>query len=203
MVEKLNNGRGFAVDSGLGDALARENRGDDFVRLAVIEFFAVSGHVNAKLRAHKFIRSAQNIGELVFARISIIVTDFAGNGTISNRRRRNGISYVEFADVGAKKREVELVERLGKRKVVVVVYPDSVRGDDVAKFLVIFLFRHSQNFLFLDSFAIIFLGEIEELFGEGVVGNVKLLRRINLVIGHMHFLLVILERFDIIIELVN
>ena len=53
----------------------------------MIEFFAVSRHVYPQLRAHEFIGTVQNIGELIFTGIGVIVSDFAGNGSISGRRR--------------------------------------------------------------------------------------------------------------------
>ena len=89
---------------------------------------AVISYVNAKLSAHEFIGTAQNIGELVFVFVwHRICSDFTGNSAINYRRRRNGISYVEFADITTKKCEVELVEGLGKRKVVVAVDFDYER----------------------------------------------------------------------------
>ena len=95
---------------------------------------------------------------------------------------------------------MKLVEGLGKFKVIVDVYPDPVRRNNVTELLVVFLFRHFQDFSFFECFAIVFLGEIEEFLRERVVENVKPLRRINLVIVHKHFLLVKIKKFDIIIE---
>lgn len=183
---KINDCRFFAVDSSRGDAFAREKGGDDFVGIAavVFEILASVSHVNGDLSAHELINGVIDGGTLVFAGIGVVIADFACDSAVEDRGRGVTVLSIPFADTAAKDSEVELVKRFRQSEIVEVVDSDAEGRENIAEFIVIAFLADFQDFALLDSLLIVFIGEVEEAFGEAVVGENKFFCGIDLNVFH-------------------
>ena len=183
---KVDDGRFFAVDSSLGNALARKNGGDDLVGIAavVLEVLASVGHVNGDLSAHELIDSVIDGGTLVFAGFGVASADLAGNSAIKDRISGVAVVCAHLADTGAENSEVKLVERLRESKVVLVVDAYAEGRENIAELAVVAFLVDCQDFALLDSLMKVVVGEVKESFRKAVVGENKFFCGIDLNVFH-------------------
>ena len=183
---KVNDGGFFSVDSGLGDALARKNGGDDFVGIAavVFEVLASVSHVNGNLSAHELIDSVVDGDPLVFAGFGVASADFAGDSAINDRISGMAVIGAHFANAPAENGEMELVERFREREIVLVVDADAEGRENIAELVVVAFLVDFQYFALFDSLVEVVVGEVEEAFGKAVIRENKFFCGIDLDVFH-------------------
>lgn len=180
--EQMNDGRFLTVDGSRNSVLAGQKSSDDTEAFSfvVIEFFAGIVHGNVDLKAHEFFNGVNDSGKLVFAGLGISSADFAGESAIDDCRRDVAVADVEFGNADGEDIAVELVERFGDGKHFAFFGIEFEGGKDFAKFLVFLYFDKVDRLLSVDSVAEVVVAEIEENFGETVIGNAERPGRVDL-----------------------
>ena len=84
--EQVNDRSFVAVDSCLGDSFARQERRNEckIFSAVVFEVFANVIHVDGDLRAHELIDALQNVRELIFAGVGVVVTELARESAVDD-----------------------------------------------------------------------------------------------------------------------
>lgn len=141
-------------------------------RLAVVvsEFLTTVAHVVINLKFRKDFETVQNVGELIFTRFGIAATDFAGESAVDDCGRGVAVAGFPFGNANGKNGAIERVDWLGDGEGFVVDEKFD-RRDNVAKAFVIEQFAEFDSSMLLDPILQVGTGQIEELFGESVVGN--------------------------------
>lgn len=179
--EQMNDG-GFLAVYGSRGVLAGQKSSDDAEAFSVIvvELFAGIVHGDVDLQAHEFFDGVDNVSELVFMRFSVASADFAGESAIDDSRRDIAVADVEFGNADGEDIAVKLVERLGDGKHFAFFGIELEGRIDAAKFFVILHFDKVNGCLAHGDVAEVVVAEIEENFGETVVGNAERPGRVDL-----------------------
>ena len=179
--EQMNDGGFLAVD-GSRDVLAGQKSREYVERFTfvVIELFATVVHGDVDLQAHEFFDGVHNGGTLVFTGFGVASADFACESAIDDCRRDIAVADVEFGNADGEDIAVKLVERLGDGKHFAFFGIELERRNDFAKFFVILHFDKIRRLLARDNVAEVVVAEIEENFGETVVGNAERPGRVDL-----------------------
>ena len=173
-LEQMNDDRFLAVYGG-GDVLAGQKSRDDAEAFSfvVIQLSASAAHGNANLQAHEFFDGVNDAGELVFTGLGVASADFAGEPAIDDCRRDIAVTGVELGNAYREDIAVKLVERLGDGERFAFFGGEVEDRIDSAKFFVLFHFGDIDGLLVGDEGAEVVVAEVEEHFGEAIVGNAE------------------------------
>ena len=94
---------------------------------------------------------------------------FASESKINDGDGNAPITFAEEGDTNAEDGVVEFVKRVGV--VVVVRIGDTINGDDIAKFFVLFLFENFALFAVNDHAGVFLLFEVVNNFAKLEIGN--------------------------------
>ena len=94
---------------------------------------------------------------------------FAGESTIDDGDGNASIAFVEEGDANTEDGVVKFVKRVGVVEVVRI--GDTVNGDDIAKFFVLFLFENFALFAVNDHACVFLLFEVVNYFAKLEIGN--------------------------------
>ena len=179
--EQMNDSGFLAVD-GSCDVLAGQKSSDDTEAFSVIviELFAAVVHGDVDLQTHEFFNGMDYVSELVFTGFGVASADFACESAIDDCRRDIAVTDVEFGNADREDIAVKLVERLGDGKYFAFFGIKPEGRIDVAEFFVILHFDKVGRLLSVDRVAEVVVAEIEENFGETVVGNTERPGRVDL-----------------------